>query len=84
MKKQLQSYNHEIENLLHQPTTPKVVPSPSRKSPLKKSTMSSSSSSTSSSVATKPQESSIAEDLPASSTTSPSKIDIVVSFFCSN
>ncbi|CAF1433270.1 unnamed protein product, partial [Adineta steineri] len=75
LKKQLQTYNHEIETLRLQPE-PKIS-IPSRKTVTKSSTSSDNSSSSSSiSTATKPQESSIDEDLPIT-TASQSKTDIV-------
>ncbi|CAF1521120.1 unnamed protein product [Rotaria magnacalcarata] len=76
IKKQLQAYEHEIETLRLQPASPKKqseqkVSIPSRRLPTTSSSGSSSSSSIA--VAAKPQESSIAEDLPASGTSSQSK-----------
>ncbi len=68
-------YEHQIETLRTQPASTKVS-TPAQKSPLKDS-----SSSSGSSTPTKPQESSIAEDLPASTTPSQSKNEIVVSLF---
>ncbi|CAF4002706.1 unnamed protein product, partial [Adineta steineri] len=74
LKKQLQTYNHEIETLRLQPE-PKIS-IPPRKTVTKSSTSSDNSSSSSISTATKPQESSIDEDLPIT-TASQSKTDIV-------
>ncbi|CAF4463179.1 unnamed protein product [Rotaria sp. Silwood2] len=79
LKKQLQTTTHEIETLRLQPASPKIQPEPkipvsSHQTPLKSRSNSSSSSSTS--TATKPQELSIAEDLPVT-TASQSKTDIV-------
>ncbi|CAF4813601.1 unnamed protein product, partial [Rotaria sp. Silwood1] len=83
LKKQLQTTTHEIETLRLQPTSSKrqpepKVPVPSHQSPLKSrsNSTSSNSNSTSTSAATKPPESSIAEDLPVT-TASQSKTDIV-------
>ncbi|CAF3413038.1 unnamed protein product, partial [Rotaria socialis] len=76
IKKQLQAYEHEIETLRLQPASPKKQPEPKVSIPSRQlPTTSSTSSSSSSSIATpaKQQESSIAEDLPASGTSSQSK-----------
>ncbi|CAF0746161.1 unnamed protein product [Adineta ricciae] len=87
LKKQLQTFNHEIEVLRHEPPrTTKALQEQKqsvsvRKVPVKSSSSvdssSSSSSASTASTATKPQESSIAEDLPVTTTASQSKTDLV-------
>ncbi|UJR14698.1 hypothetical protein I4U23_001691 [Adineta vaga] len=84
LKKQLQTYDQEIETLRHEPPAPKQqqqnepkISAPPRKTVVKNSSSNSSNSTSSISTATKPQESSIAEDLPITTTASQSKNDSV-------